>query len=204
MGFIMKNTSQEKDLDKIFTIPNILSTIRILLIPVFLWLYLVEKNYLMATIIIFISGFTDVVDGFIARKFNLISKVGKVLDPTADKLTQAAVLLALMVRFDHMIIAFIVLAFKETVMLTLGIVLYNQSKQITGSKWHGKIAAMVVYAMLVTHLIWGIKSEMPLNLSYITVGAAIGAMIISLILYIKDYLILLKQNKDFDEKELNF
>lgn len=199
----MKNTNQKKPLDKIFTIPNILSATRILLIPVFLWLYLIEKNYLMATIVIFISGFTDVVDGFIARKFNLISKVGQVLDPTADKLTQAAVLLALMVRFDHMIIAFIVLAFKEAVMLTLGIVLYNQSKEITGSKWHGKVAAMVVYAMLVTHLIWGISSEMPLNLSYVTVGTSIGAMIFSLVMYTKEYIMLFRQNKNIDEKKLS-
>lgn len=199
----MKEQNKKEPLNKLFTIPNILSAARILLIPVFLWLYLMEKNYLMATVIIFISGFTDILDGFIARKFQQISHVGQVLDPAADKLTQAAVLLALMVRFDHMIIAFIVLAMKEAIMLTLGIVLYNQTKEITGSRWHGKVAAMVVYAMLVTHLIWGISSEMPLILSRITVGASIAAMIFSLILYFKDYLILFKQNKEIDEKKLS-
>lgn len=199
----MKEQNKKEPLNKLFTIPNILSAARILLIPVFLWLYLMEKNYLMATVIIFISGFTDILDGFIARKFQQISHVGQVLDPAADKLTQAAVLLALMVRFDHMIIAFIVLAMKEAIMLTLGIVLYNQTKEITGSRWHGKVAAMVVYAMLVTHLIWGISSEMPLILSRITVGASIAAMIFSLIMYLKDYLILFKQNKEIDEKKLS-
>ena len=83
---------------RILTIPNLLSFFRLCLIPVFMWLYCVEKNYLWTGIILILSGLTDTVDGIIARKFNMISDLGKVLDPIADKLTQAAMLFCLLTR----------------------------------------------------------------------------------------------------------
>ena len=75
--------------ENILTIPNLLSLIRILLIPFIIWLYCAQKAYLCTIIVIALSGFTDIIDGKIARKFNMVSDVGKVLDPVADKLTQA-------------------------------------------------------------------------------------------------------------------
>src|SRR5690554_2309863 len=190
----MSNYKQSEPLNKIFTIPNILSAARILLIPVFLWLYIGKENYFLATILILISGLSDVVDGYIARTFNQISSVGKVLDPTADKLTQAAILIALMVRFDYMLIVFIVLALKESIMLALGAILYKHTKLINGSRWHGKSSAVIVYIMLLTHLIWGIRSTIPPVVSYTTILVAIVSMIFSLILYTKDYIVLYKEH----------
>ena len=90
--------------NKILTIPNLLSLFRLCLIPVFMWLYCVEKNYLWTGIILIISGLTDTVDGFVARHFNMISDLGKILDPVADKLTQAAMLFCLLTRFPLMIV----------------------------------------------------------------------------------------------------
>lgn len=188
---------------KIFTIPNILSIARILLIPVFLWLYIKEENYLLATILILISGLSDVIDGYVARTFNQITRVGKVLDPTADKLTQAAILIALMLRFDYMLITFAVLALKESMMLFLGTILYKHTKLLIGSNWHGKLAAIIVYFMLLTHLIWGIKTSIPPAVSYTTTGLAIGAMIFSLIMYIRDYIILYRKHNIINDKAAN-
>ena len=88
----LKPANADSTKNKILTIPNLLSLFRLCLIPVFMWLYCVEKNYLWTGIILIISGLTDTVDGFVARHFNMISDLGKILDPVADKLTQAAML----------------------------------------------------------------------------------------------------------------
>lgn len=86
-----------------FTLPNILSYVRLLLIPVFMVHYLTatdERDYLISGMIIVFSGLTDLLDGIIARKFNQITEVGKLLDPIADKLTQVAVIICLMFRYE--------------------------------------------------------------------------------------------------------
>ena len=79
--------------DQIFTIPNLLSIIRLILIPIIVWLYCEKQNYNAAVAVIVVSGATDITDGFIARHFNMVSDFGKILDPVADKLTQAAVII---------------------------------------------------------------------------------------------------------------
>lgn len=72
---------------KIFTIPNLLSAFRLLLIPVFVWAYCIKKAYLLTAGVLLLSGLTDMADGFIARRFHMISDLGKMLDPIADKLS---------------------------------------------------------------------------------------------------------------------
>ena len=84
--------------EDILTIPNLLSLIRLLLVPLIAWLNWGAKNYIMAGVVVVISALTDVADGFIARKFNMISDLGKILDPIADKLTQAMTMLCLFTR----------------------------------------------------------------------------------------------------------
>ena len=86
--------------EDIFTIPNILSFLRILMIPGIVVLYCVYQEYAWATALIVLSGITDVVDGRIARTFNMVSDFGKMLDPVADKLTQAAVVVCLVIRYN--------------------------------------------------------------------------------------------------------
>ena len=105
MNKLIRSRLTKKD---VFTIPNILSFFRILLIPVIVVLYCVYQKYLISTLIIVISGITDVVDGKIARKFNMISDFGKFIDPVADKLTQAAMLFCLMTRYPEMLILIII------------------------------------------------------------------------------------------------
>lgn len=81
--------------NRILTIPNMLSALRICMIPLLVWLYYVKQDYLRTGGLLILSGLTDVVDGFIARRFQMISNLGKVLDPIADKLTQGAMLFCL-------------------------------------------------------------------------------------------------------------
>ena len=96
----MKLTKKE-----IFSIPNILCYFRILLIPVFMISYINAKetrDYYFAAFIVLLSGLTDFADGFIARHFNMVTELGKAIDPVADKLSQAAIVISLMIRIEPM------------------------------------------------------------------------------------------------------
>lgn len=89
---------------RILTIPNLLTLFRLILIPVIAWLYCARQDYAMAAAMLVLSGVTDVADGYIARHFNMISDLGKMLDPVADKLTQFVMLLCLFSRFPAMLL----------------------------------------------------------------------------------------------------
>lgn len=88
--------------DQVLTIPNLLSVIRLALIPLIVWLYVGKQAYSAAVIVILISGATDIIDGAITRRFHMVSDLGKILDPIADKLTQGAVILCLAVKYRCM------------------------------------------------------------------------------------------------------
>ena len=119
-----EGTMQEPS-KKIFTIPNLLSMVRILLLPVFVWLYSVKKEYMAAFVVLLLSGVTDLLDGFIARRFHMISVLGKMLDPIADKLTQAAVLLSLGSRFPLLFVLAALFVLKEAVTGVMFLVVKN-------------------------------------------------------------------------------
>ena len=79
-----------------------LSVVRLLLIPVIVWLYCGKQEYTAAVVVILLSGITDIADGIIARKYHMVSDFGKILDPIADKLTQAAIILCLTYNYPLM------------------------------------------------------------------------------------------------------
>ena len=106
--------------DQVLTIPNLLSVIRLALIPLIVWLYIGKQEYSAAVAVILISGATDIIDGFIARKFNMVSDLGKILDPVADKLTQATVILCLTVKYRWMRGLIVLFVVKEIIMAVLG------------------------------------------------------------------------------------
>ena len=166
--------------NKIFTIPNILSFFRLCLIPVFMWLYCVEKNYIWTGIILILSGVTDTVDGFIARRFNMVSDLGKVLDPVADKLTQAAMLFCLLTRFPLMIIPLGLMVFKECFMGVTGFLVIQKTGKVFGADWHGKVNTWLLYAMMILHVFW---YNIPDTVSRVLIGICVVMMMISLILY---------------------
>lgn len=176
---------ENKYKDKIFTIPNILSIIRILLIPLFVWLYTFEENFLWALIVLFISGVTDVSDGFIARKFNMISDFGKMIDPVADKLTQVAVLFALIFRFKLMVIPFLLMIVKELILGIMSFLVIKKTGEVTSAAWHGKVTTVLLYGMLGGHVIW---YKIPKVASNISIFATVGSMVLSLVLYFIQHL----------------
>ena len=165
---------------KVFTFPNILSFFRLCLIPVIVWSYCVEHNYLTAGGVLIISGLTDVVDGFIARKFNMVSDLGKILDPVADKLTQAAMLFCLMMRFPLLWILLVLVLVKEIFMCITGLMVIKKTGSVYGAKWHGKVATCLLYATMVLHVFW---NEITPIVSIVSTLACAVMIVISFILY---------------------
>lgn len=175
-----KEGSTGSSQSKILTIPNLLSFFRLCLIPLFMWLYCVERNYLWTGIILIISGLTDTVDGIIARKFNMISDLGKVLDPIADKVTQAAMLFCLLTRFPLMIAPLALMVVKEFFMGVTGLLVIQKTGKVFGADWHGKVNTWLLYAMMIIHVFW---YNIPDVVSKVLIGICVVMMLISLVLY---------------------
>ena len=131
---------------RILTIPNLLTMIRILLIPLFVWYYLQREDGVAAAVILAVSGLTDALDGTIARRFDTISDFGKALDPLADKLTQFSMLCCLLIRFPRMLWLIIVLCVKEIFLCCAQLRLIRRTDVVQGSAWHGKITTVLLYA----------------------------------------------------------
>lgn len=137
---------------EILTIPNLLSLFRLLLIPVYVVIYLratEQAHYYIAGGILAVSTLTDLIDGKIARRFNMISNVGKVLDPIADKLTQFALILCL--AKNHPVLWAILWLFvlKETFQLVAMCVFLRKGKMLSGALLSGKICTAVLFVSLI-------------------------------------------------------
>lgn len=132
-----------------FTIPNLLGYFRLLLIPAFVYTYLRAKdtgNYLLAAGVIGLSGFTDLFDGLIARNFNQVTELGKLLDPVADKLTQCALAFCLASRYKLMWLMAGLLVVKEGYMAVMGLaMLRHNGRKLNGAKWYGKVSTAFLY-----------------------------------------------------------
>ena len=133
--------------DQILTIPNILSYFRIVLIPIIVTLYLTEHP-IWALVFIILSGITDVVDGFIARKFNMVTDFGKFIDPVADKLTQGIILIALLTRFPWMWLPLGIMIVKEATTFILRLIVFRKTEEVKSAEWHGKLATVVLHSMV--------------------------------------------------------
>lgn len=138
-------------------IPNLLSTLRILLIPVILWVYLGAEEpsqYLLAGVLLAVSGITDMLDGYIARRFHFITNLGKVLDPIADKLTQISVAVALWLRHAALWPLPVFLILKEVTMGVCGLLLYRRQGVVSQARWYGKLATIVYYLVIFILIIY--------------------------------------------------
>lgn len=165
---------------QIFTVPNLLSFFRLLLIPVIVWLYCGKEAYGMALAVLILSGVTDIADGIIARKFNLVSDFGKALDPIADKLTQIATMGCLLSRFLHMWLPLGILVVKEVFTGAMSLYAVKKSGEVKGADWHGKLCTVLLYAVMGLHMLW---SAIPLLLSKLLMVLCVAVMCLSGVLY---------------------
>ncbi len=171
------------------SIPNILTIIRICLMPMFLTFYLspIDNGKNIALVILIISFLTDVLDGFIARKFNMITDLGKVLDPLADKLMQVAVLLC--IAFEEKYLALIVaFIFIKEILLAIGaFILYKQKRKIFSSNWFGKASCFLSVVCSIV-LMFRNMFFSPVLIEYICSGVIIFVNTAAFISYLMVYI----------------
>lgn len=136
----------------IWTIPNLLSLFRLILIPVYIYIYLTARDqsqYILAGCILAVSCLTDMIDGKIARRFNMITTLGKMLDPLADKLTQLALTLCLSMKYPVLYPVLGLLVVKELLQLVFGIIFLRKGKMLPGALMAGKVCTTVLFVSLI-------------------------------------------------------
>ena len=171
---------------KLKYIPNILSLIRIALVFVFVALFF-SGNVYPALLIFLLAGATDVIDGYLARKYNWITNLGKILDPFADKLMQCTVLVCLCIK-DYIPFWFVIPFFvKEIFTLLAGVVVIKRRSVTVVSKWYGKLTVCLFYLTIAVSILFDRFLDAHGDVkTLIFLPAAIFA-VFSLIAYIKHY-----------------
>lgn len=129
-------------------IPNILTGVRFLLIPIFGY-FLYFKQYPVAVCLFLLAGLTDIADGYIARRFNMITSWGKLADPLADKLMQITALILLTLQEMIPPVILIIVIAKETFMGLGSIMLYRQNRKVVSASWYGKLATVIFFFAIV-------------------------------------------------------
>ena len=156
---------------EILTIPNLLSLFRLVLIPVYVVIYLnatEQAHYYIAGAILAVSTLTDMIDGKIARRFNMISTVGKVLDPIADKLTQFTLILCLAKSYPALWVILSLFVLKETFQLVAMLVFYRKGKMLSGALLSGKICTAVLFlSLIILVLMPNISQSVALTISIV-------------------------------------
>ena len=163
-------------------IPNLLSNLRIVMIPFFVW-QMLAGNTSAAVAILIASGLTDVLDGRIARRFHWESDIGRALDPLADKLTQCAVSLCLLLRLPRLWFFFGLLILKDLVMVVLGVYIHRSGVRIQGAGIFGKAATVVFYVVMGLILL---LPEIPETLVTVMLAAAVLSALMAGFSYIPD------------------
>ncbi len=177
-----------KSKDKILTIPNILSFVRIAIVPFFLIFYFSNErdSILISVCLLAFSAFTDIVDGFVARTFDMVSTFGKIIDPIADKLTQGVVVIAISIKHTEFIPLMAILVLKEFFMFLGAINLFESGTRPAEAKWWGKLGTVSIYAFFIASLTYDIVGEaFPYMILIVLAVFAAICLIFSFINYIK-------------------
>ena len=178
---------------QLFSIPNLLSYVRILVIPAIMVSYLSLKKHLLSAFLIILSGLTDVLDGVIARKFNMITDWGKFIDPVADKLTQLALLVCVVPKYPLTLVLIGSMLVKDLLLFLWGLKEFNHSENVNSSRWFGKACTVFIYAVLILLFIAPVIN-LSYNLGYTLLALAQLFVIVSTVLYGKFYHKLYKKN----------
>lgn len=176
---------------EILTIPNMLSIFRLLLLPLIIWFY-TREHYIAALLVLFLSGISDIADGIIARKFNMVSDFGKIIDPIADKLTQGTLLLCIAIKHRIVIVLIAIFALKEILMATLGYLIIRRKDSVNSARWYGKLNTVIIYSTIVLLIVF---PNIPKTAVNIMVFTCIAIIVISFILYARFYQKILNDNK---------
>lgn len=165
---------------KIITIPNIISMFRVVLIPFIIYSFVKLNNIPLTVVLIAVSALSDILDGKIARKFNMVSDFGKLFDPVADKATQIALAICLAFKIKMMIPLLIFLLIKEIFMGVSGYIVIKRTGAPDQAKWYGKACTVVLYGSMMAMILF---PGMPEWLSYALICLCAVFMLISIIGY---------------------
>lgn len=184
--------------EQFFTIPNAMSVLRIVLLPFIVWMF-VEKHYVAAIVLIGVSCLSDILDGKIARRFNMVSDVGKVLDPLADKLTQGVLCICLAI-FHYPLMWGLVGLFvvKETIIVLVGWFVVQKADVVPGAKWYGKLNTVILFFSFGVILLYLLITGQPLAtpIANVLIGLCAASILASMVLYLVMFCRLLKQKKE--------
>lgn len=189
--------SEQEKLNRVFTIPNILTMFRIVLIPIFIVFYLKEW-FVPAIVVLALSALSDILDGWIARKFDMVTRLGKALDPVADKLSQMGLMVCLVFRFPHIIILLIFIVIKELTSGILGLVTAKKTGRVEGAEWHGKLTTVLLFSTMILHILW---PSIPALVSDILIAVCFVMMAVSFTLYTIRFVRMLKEGKPETSEE---
>ncbi len=191
------NKEKKVDFKYLFTIPNILSYLRILLIAPFMAMFL-QRKYEVAAVLIIVSGLTDCVDGFLARRLNQITQLGKMLDPVADKLTLIAVAICLSVMKPIIIPVIAILTVKDLIMLIGASILLKNHIMPMASAWYGKVGTICFYVSIAIIVVFEmyLKYENFTIISFIMLSVTAVIMVYSLIRYYLTFRTLMRNHKE--------
>lgn len=196
----------KKPINQNLTVPNALSVLRILIIPFFAWFFM-RDQLAAAVVLLVLSGLSDCVDGFIARRLNQVTELGKMLDPLADKLTQGVVALCLAMKFPVIGPVLLVFILKELVMLCCAIGLLKKKKRPCAARWYGKVATVMFYVSVALIVVMdgflhveGLAFQV---ISYVLLILTAAMMIYSAVRYFQIFLKILRSDDEKYELSLS-
>lgn len=170
-------------------LPNLLTIFRIILIPIFVRVYLFTDNGKTAAWIFLTAGITDVLDGYIARNYNLQTQFGALLDPLADKLLHLSVTACLAFSgFPYMKLLFVILLIKELILIIGAAKLYKKNNIVVAAHWYGKAASVIIFVLIWFSIYMGdiLEYHIKASISFIATLTAISAGVGYIINYFKN------------------
>ncbi len=181
---------------EIFSIPNIICYFRILLVPVFLYAYFTAETntgHIVSAFILMISSISDFLDGYIARKYDMVTELGKLIDPVADKLTQFVVACTLMYTYPAFAFLVIIIVLKDGMLLIVGYFIYRKTRlHLEGAEMPGKVATAVFFLISVLLVAFHIPGTF---IATVMIYTTLVLMIIAMIYYAKGLYHLYQDNK---------
>lgn len=180
-------------------VPNMITILRIILVPIYLFVFFSDSSnhLLLAGLVFILAGISDVLDGYIARKYDLQTKLGTVLDPLADKMMTFAILISFVKANFIPAWILVALGIKEIILISGGSLLYfSKSNEVVPSNRYGKAATMLFYMATLS-----IVFRLSIQLSQVLFVLTIILNIMALVNYIKIYLEIVKNRQVSVDKE---
>lgn len=189
-----------KTRNKNLTVPNAISVVRIIIVPFFAYFYL-RGNLMLSVGLLVLSGLSDLVDGWIARRFNQVTELGKLLDPLADKITQGVVAICLSIKTPFIRPILMLFIIKEGLMVVCGLVLLRKKKRPCPAQWYGKVATTMFYItvtviVFIRSIFEGITPAAFEVLSYVLLALTAVMMLYAAVRYFMIFLTIMRSDDE--------